>query len=170
MGHFFVEKLVDGALPHAEGHDVLGDDDLVGELPQVRLHVAAKHGFHFVGGTREHKDVDALRFEGAAGGGAHGVVEDRAALRQFRLLGVVLRHGDVEGGFVESPDVLENVGVEDEGLSEGFADGLFGEVVAGGAQAAGGDEDVRTAAGDVQRLPEALGVVAYDGVPEDVDA
>ena len=60
--------------------------------------------------------------------------------------------------------------MEDEGLSEGFADGLFGEVVVGGTQAAGGDEDVRPAAGDVQRLPEAVGVIAHHGVPEDVDA
>ena len=76
----------------------------------------------------------------------------------------------MQGGLVKGPDVLENVGVEDKGLSEGFADGLFGEVVVGGAQAAGGNEDVAAATGDVQRLLQALRVVAHHGMPEDVDA
>ena len=59
--------------------------------------------------------------------------------------------------------------MKDQGFLKGGADGLLGEVVVGGAQAAGGDEDVRPAAGNVQRLPETAGVVAHDGVPEDVD-
>ena len=76
----------------------------------------------------------------------------------------------MEGGLVEGPDVLQNVRVEHQGAFKGGADGLLGQIVIGGAQTAGGDEDVRPAAGDVQRLLEPLGVVSHHRVPEDVDA
>ena len=55
-------------------------------------------------------------------------------------------------------------------LPEGCTDGLLGEIVVGGPLAAGGEEDVRPAAGDVQGLAQALGVVPHHRVPKDVDA
>ena len=148
----------------------MGDDDLLGEGAEVRLHAAAEHGLALVGRPRQHQHMDAVRFKGAAGGGAHGIVEHGAALRQLGLLGVVFRHGHMEGGLIEGPDVLQNVLVQHQLLAEGGADGLLGQIVVGGPQAAGGEDDVRPVAGNVQRLPQPLGVVPHHRVPEDVDA
>ena len=116
--HGLVEQLVHGGLPDAEGHDVPGDDDLPGEAAEVGLRAAAEHGLHLVGRAGQHQHVNAAGVEGAARGGAHRVVEDHAALRQLRLLGVVLRHGHVEGGLVKHPDVLQDVGVEHQLFSK----------------------------------------------------
>ena len=60
--------------------------------------------------------------------------------------------------------------MQHQGLAKGLADGLLGQVVIGGPQAAGGDDDVRPLPGDVQSVFQALGVVAHHRVPEDVDA
>ena len=54
-------------------------------------------------------------------------------------------------------------------LAEGLGDGHLGQVVAGGPQAAGGDEDIRPVAGDVHRLADPLRVVPHHGVIVDVD-
>ena len=122
-----------------------------------------------MGRAGQHQHMDAIAGKGTAGGGAHGIVEHGAALGQHGLLGIVFRHGNMEGGLVEDPDFLQNVRMGDQRLVKG-ADGLLGQIVIGGAQTAGGDENIRPAAGDVQRLPEPLGIVSHHGVPEDVDA
>ena len=165
-----MEQLIHGGFPHAEGHDIPGDNHLPGKTAQIGDGTAAEHGLHLVGRTGQHQHMDAVAGKGAAGSGAHGIVEHGAALGQHGLLGIVFRHGDVEGGLIEDPDLLQNVRVEDQRLVKGGADGLLGQIVIGGAQTAGGDENVRPAAGDVQRLPEPLGIVSHHGVPEDVDA
>ncbi len=59
--------------------------------------------------------------------------------------------------------------MEHQLLTEGLTDGLLGQIIVGGAQATGGDDDVRPAAGNGQGLFQALRVVAHHGVPEDVD-
>ena len=54
--------------------------------------------------------------------------------------------------------------------AEGFADGLLGEIVVGGAEAAGGDDDVGPPLGDGQGVLQPLGVVPHHGVVVDVDS
>ena len=164
-----MEQLVHRALPHAEGHDIPGHNDLPGELSQIWLRMAAEHGLHLVGRAGKHQDMDAAALKGAAGSGAHRVIKHRAPLRKLRLPGVVLRHGYVEGRLVKGPDILQNVPVEDQLLPKGLADSLLGEVVIGGAQAPGGNENIRPAAGNVQRLLQPPGVIAHNGVPKHVD-
>ncbi len=170
MAHPLVKQLIHGGFPHAEGHDIVGHDDFTGEFPEVGLHMAAEHGLHLMGRARQHQHMDAAALKGAAGGGAHRVVKHRAPLRQFRLLGVVLRHGHVERGLVKGADILQNVPVQDQRLPEGPADGLLSEIIVGRAQAPGGDDDVRPAAGGIQGLLQPLRVVTHHGVPKDVDA
>ena len=165
-----MEQLVHRALAHAEGHDIVGDDDLFGEGAEVRLHAPAEHSLALVGRPRQHQHMDAVRFKGAAGGGAHGIVEHGAALRQLRLLGVVFRHGHMEGGLIKGPDVLQNIFVQHQLLAEGRTDGLLGQIVVGRTQAACGENDVGPVPGNVQSLPQALRVVPHYRVPEDVDA
>ena len=164
-----MEQLVHIGLSQAEGHDVVGDDDFPGKAPEIGLGAAAQHGHHLVGRAGEHQHMDAVGFEGTAGGGAHGIVEHHAPLREHSLLAVVVRHGGVKVFFVEVRDVREDLRVEHQRLAAGGADGLLGEVVVGGAQAAGGDEDVRPVPGGVHRLAQASGVVSHHCVPEDVD-
>ena len=60
--------------------------------------------------------------------------------------------------------------MEDQGLFKQVADGLLGQIVAGGAEAPGGDEDVRPGPGRLQGLPQPLGIVSHRGVPAHVDA
>ena len=131
--------------------------------------MAAEHGRHLVGRAGEHEDVDAAALKGAAGSGAHGIVKDHAVLGQLRLLGVVLRHGDMEGRLVKGADLLQNLRVKYQFFPKGLTDGLLCQIVVGGSQAPCGDDDVRPAAGGLHGLFQALRVVAHHGVPEDVD-
>ncbi len=130
----------------------------------------SEHGLALVGRPRQHQHVDAVRFKGAAGGGAHRIVEDHAIRRQLRLLAVVFRHGQVDVPGKISPNILQNILPQDQRLAEGRADGLLGKIVIGGAQAAGGKDDVRPLPGDLQRLPQPFRVVPYHGMPEHIDA
>ena len=57
----------------------------------------------------------------------------------------------------------------DQGPAEAFGQHVFGQVVARGAEPAGGDEDVGPAAGDLHSGPQALRIVAHYGVVIDVD-
>ena len=168
--HLLPHQLLHGALAQAEGHDVVGDDDLAGEVPEIGDHMTFQHGEHLKGRAGEHEHVDAVRLKGAAGGGAHGIVEHGAALRQLRLLEVVGGHLHVDVLLEKDFQAVENVLVQHQGLAEGLADGLFRQVIVSGAQAAGGNDDVRPAAGNVQGFLQALGIVPHHGVPEDVDA
>ena len=77
------------------------------------------------------------------------------------LLCDICAHVGIDGDFIK-------LVLEDEPLPEGLADGLFGEVVVGGAQAAGGDDDVGPLFGQSHRLLGPLEVVPHHGVPKDV--
>ena len=173
-GHGLPEPGLHMALPHAEDPDLVADDDPVGEGGQVGHGPVLEHVPALPGRARQHENVDPVLAEGAARGGAHRVVEDGAAHRQHGLLAVVLRHGPARPGEV-GPNGLQDVRVELELSAEGLADGLLGQVVVGGAQAPGGDDDVRPAAGDVQGVRQALGVVPHhrvvvDGDPQGAEA
>ena len=97
--------------------------------------------------------------------------EDGRALGQHGLLVVVLRHG---AAGVEPLKVgLDAAGggrVEHQLFAEALGQHVFGQIVAGGAQAAGGNENVRPAFGQLHRGPQPLGVVAHHRVVVDVDA
>lgn len=112
-----------------------------------------------------------VRLEGHAGGGAPVVVQHRAPLGQHGLLVVVLRHG---AAGVEPLKVgLDAAGggrVEHQLFAEALGQHVFGQIVAGGAQAAGGNENVRPAFGQLHRGTQPLGVVAHHRVVVDVDA
>ena len=148
----------------------MGDDDLAGEAAEIGNGAAAQHGQHLKGRARQHEHMDAAAFKGAAGGRAHGIVEHGAARRQLRLLDIVFRHDHVDVVFKKRPNGVQNVRVKHQGLVKGGADGLLRQVVVGGAQAAGGDDDIRPPAGDVQGLTQPLRVIPHHRVPKDVDA
>lgn len=61
-----MEQLIHKGLPHAKGHDVMGDNDLGGQRPKIGDGAAAQHGPHLMGRPRQHQHVDAAAFKGAA--------------------------------------------------------------------------------------------------------
>lgn len=145
-------------------------DDLLAESLNVFFGFPLKDALQLVGRAGEHQDVDAALLKGAAGGRAGGVGEDGAVFRQPRLLEVILRHGDMHGGLEEAADDGLDLRVVDELPAEALRHHGFRQVIVGGAEAAGGDDDVCPLSGDGQDLPEALRIVPHHGVVADADA
>ena len=111
-----------------------------------------------------HRGVEVL-----AGRAAVFVVEDDCAVEDVGLLRVVGRHHHLARGeaFVESGEDGV-VGVKAD--VECGGGGLAGEVVFGGAEAAGEDDDVGAGDGDEGGAGEMGEVVADDGLEGDLDA
>ena len=104
-----------------------------------------------------------------AGGAAVLVVEDYRAIEDVGLLGVVGWDDHLAGGeaFIErGKDGVVRVQVD----AERGGDGLSGEVVFGGAEAAGEDDDVGARDGDDGGAGEVGEVIADDGLEDDLDA
>ena len=86
-----------------------------------------------VGDPRQQHRRDAVRREDAARGGAHGVVQHRAALGQHGLPAVAGGHGPVEYVVEIAPDFLHDLRVIFQSQAEGLGHRLLGHVVIGGA-------------------------------------
>ena len=113
--------------------------------------------------------MDSLRLKGTARGSAPVVGENGAALGQHGLLKNILRDGPACADKVAA-DALGRSLVEHQLFAESLGQDVFRQVVAGGAQAAGGDDDVRPPLGHVHRLADPLGVVPHHGVVIDVQS
>ena len=144
-------------------------NDPLGELGQIRGHLLPEHGQTLPGRAGEHHHMHAIHAEGTARGGAPTVFQHRAPTGQIGLLEVVGRHGAPGLGKVV-PDALLTLGVKLQRKSKGPRHHLFGQVVAGGPQSPGGDEDVCPASGNLHRLGQAGGVVPHHGGVVDVEA
>ena len=111
--------------------------------------------------------MDAVRLEGTAGSGAPVVDQNGAPLGDQGLLEVVFRQG-ASGDPGVVLDALQRFLVIDQLFPKNLGQDVFGQVVTGGAQAAGGDDDIGPAPGQLHRLPGPLGVVPHHGVPKHV--
>ena len=142
------------------------------------MHSLGEDGFEFFGRAGEEDDDLAVQVAGGrgpegvaplAGGAAVAVGEELGAVDDLGLLFVVGRHGDAARGetFVERGD---GVGVFVELDAERVGDAVAREVVFGGAEAAGGDDDVGARERDADGGGEVLAVVADDGLEGDGDA
>ena len=109
----------------------------------------------------------AFRRRGAARGRAHAVGKGVAAARQPGLLVLVLAHGPVTEVF---PQPAQTVRIFFQRQAQDAGHGLLGEVVVGGAQAAGGDDQVAALQGGAQAFFQAGGVVAHHAGMVQVDA
>ena len=145
-------------------------DDLMTEALQIALSLPGEDALQLMGRAREHQDVDAAGLKGTAGSRPGGVGQDRAVFRQPRLPEVVLRHGDVHRGLKKAADVGLDLRVVDQLPSKALRHHLLCEVVIGGAQAAGGEEDVRPSPGGFQHGAQPLRIVPYHRVVADADA
>ena len=54
-------------------------------------------------------------------------------------------------------------------FAEGLGQDLLGQIVAGGAEAAGGDEDIGALFCDLHALAQPLGIIAHHGVVSYID-
>ena len=147
----------------------MGEDQTVAARLQERADAVLEHRAALQRRAGQHDDEAAVRLKGAAGRGAPVVHEDGAALRQHDLLEVVFGHVGV-ALFIKPAQARLLFLVEDELLAEGGGDGLLREIVARGAEAARGDDHVGALLRAADDLLEPAGIVAHDGLPEDVDA
>ena len=169
--HPVPEQRLHGGLPHTEDPQRAGENGAVGQILQIGQGPVGEHLPALPGWTGEHDHPDPLRFEGAAGGGAPVVGENGAALGQHGLLEVVLGHGPAGVELLKiGTDALGRRLVKDQLFAEGGGQYVLGQIVTGGAQAAGGDEDVGPPLGNLHRGAQPLRVVAHHRVVEDVDA
>ena len=167
--HIVVEPCLHAALPQAEDADILTDKYLVRTSPEIGDHPGLQHEAHLPGRAGQLDHRGAVRDEGEAGRGAVKVGENGAALRQHGLAQVVFRHYPV---FLseEGPDLLRLLLMQLERHAENFADDVLGQVVVGGAQAPGGDDEVGPVPGRLHGLPQPGGVVPHHALPIDADA
>ena len=132
-----------------------------------------EEGLEFVGGAGEQDDDLAEAVDGGveelAGGAALWVLEDGGAFEDVGLLGVVGRHHHLARGeaLVERG---EDGGVAAKRDAECGGDGFAGEVVFGGAEAAGEEDDVGAGDRDAGGSGEVIEIVADDGLEGDLDA
>ena len=113
--------------------------------------------------------MDSLRLKGTARGGAPVIGENGAALGQHGLLKNILRDGPARADKVAA-DAPGRLLVVYQLFSKGLGQDVFGQVIAGGAQTAGGDDDVRPLSGDVHRPADPLGVVPHHSVVIDIQS
>jgi len=104
-----------------------------------------------------------------AGSAAVAVGQELGAGDDVGLAEVVGGHGHLAGGEALG-DGGEDGGVAVEGATEGFGDGFAGEVVLGGAEAAGEEDDVGAGQGDAHGAGEVVEIVAHDCFEGDGDA
>ena len=104
-----------------------------------------------------------------AGGAAVFVVQDDGSVELVGLLDVIGGHGDAARGEA-LVQVGENGGIGMDLDAERGGCGLAGEVVFGGPEAAGEEDDVGARDGDAGGSGEVSEVVADDGLEGDLDA
>ena len=166
--HQIPQQGLGSGLPDAEGFHRAGDDHPFREPFQVGDGPVAEHHLTLPGRAREHQHVDAVGLHGYPGGGAPVVVQDGGPLWDHGLLEIVFRDRPPHGG-EPVPNPLGRGLVVHQGPAKGLGHGNFGEVVTGGAQPPGGDENVRPLASNVHCLADPLRVVSHHGVIVDVD-
>ena len=170
VGHgvHLVPKLgLHGGFADAEQLQSVGGDDPLGQGLEIGDRPVVEHGAALAGGAGEHDDMDAVRLEGTAGSGAPVVDQNGAPLGDQGLLKVVFRQG-ASGAPGVVLDALQRFLVIDQLFPKNLGQDVFGQVVTGGAQAAGGDDDIGPAPGQLHRLPGPLRIVAHYCVVVDV--
>ena len=160
--HFLGKDIVDGAFAETEDAHRVRYDKLLRELAQIRQRALAEHGVALLGRAGDHDDDLAVLLKAAAGRGAAVVVKHRAALREHGLREIIVGELLAVADIVVQPLALGLVLGELE--AESLGKDLLCEVVTGGAEAAGRDDDVRAALSRLNTLTQPLRVIADDGV------
>jgi len=132
--------------------------------------LVGEEGLALGGRAGEHHEDLAVAgefgIEPEADGGAVGVGEDGCALNDVSLLEVVVGHEDAALGEAGG-ELDDESGVATDGDAEGFSDGFAGEVVFGGSEAAGDEDEVSAGEGGADGGDEVALAVADDGLEVD---
>src|SRR5215216_7108721 len=136
------DHLVDGALAQAGGLDGAGDDHGAGGAAlELGGDLLLPHARHLGGGAGHGDDEGAVLLGPPAGGGAARIGDGARAGGEPGLLEVALGHGGAAAG-EPGAQLLFELGIDPGGLAEEVGDGVAGDVVLGGAEAAGGEDEV----------------------------
>ena len=141
------------------------DQRAVYDLPQgetgfqTRHYLVGHQVLHFEGNARQRNHDFAVLFEPHAGGRAVGVEKHGAARRDERLIAVQAVVFD-SACFEHAPHVVGDGLIAYEPGAEELGEGLFRDVVLGGAEAAGQDDYVALAHGPFYGLGDLLALVA----------
>ena len=164
------ERLVEVALADADRLEGARDDHFAGaELHQARRDLRLPHPLQLRGRAGHGDDDAAVLLHPPAGGGAARVGDRAGGGDEHRLLDVALREAEAAGG-EEGAQPLLHLFVHVHLLVQAEGDRLAGEVVLGGAEAAGDEDEVGALVGAAYRLRQALEVVADGGNVVHVDA
>ena len=165
-----LNPLLDGrlAFPRDAQH-TRADDRESCAVPQRRQHIILHHALHLVRHARHDEDGAAAMLDVDAGGRAAVVRDDVRAARHQRLL-IDCAGWDAAADLEEATDVVGDRLVVREVETESGGNGGDGEVVFGGSQAAGHQDDVGPRDRQPQSLLDARGVVADSLLKVDVDA
>ena len=165
--HLLGKDVIHSALADSENADGMRDDLLIGQGTQIRNAIFAEHGHTLIRRPRKHQDDYAPGAEGAARRRPPFVMKNRAAFRQHGLSQIVRRVvRAVMDVIVKAPQFGL---ILNQAEPESLGQHLFGQVVAGWSEPAGGDQDVGTLPGDPDAGAQALGIVPDDGVVFYVD-
>ena len=165
--HLIPEHLIHGAFAQAEDAQRVGDNLLVRQFFQIGYGAGAEHGVALLGRAGDHDDDLPVLFKGAARRGAPVVVKHRAALRQHGLLKVI--GGDLPAQIdilIQAP-VL--VFIPHQLKTKGLRQDLLCQIVTGGAQSAGGDDDIRPLLCHLHAV-QPPGIIPHYGVVAHIDA
>ena len=166
--HLLPQQLLHPRLADPEELEGAGDDGPLGQAPEIGGRPVAEHGGTLPGRAGQHEDMDAVRLKGAARGRAPVVLKHHGPLGHVELLGVV-------GGHLP-PDRLEKgaaaglgLGVVHQLAAKALGQDVFGQVVTGGSQPSGSDDEVGPGPGQLHGGAEPPGIVPHHGVVVDVD-
>ena len=123
----------------------------------------------FPGRPGQHHDMHAVRFKHTARCGTPVVGQYPAACRQHGLLHIVLGH--------LSADLFKKCGnppqrwlVQHQLFAKCLCDGFTGQIIQCGAQTAGGNNQIRPFAGNVQHFLQPFRIVSHYGLIIDINA
>ena len=160
--HLLAEDLIDSTLPHPENTDRVGDDLLLGELFQIGQGACPEHRDALVRRTRDHDNNRPVLLKGTAGRRTPKVVENRGPLGDQGLRKIVRRK------LLSAADVLVERGfllrALHERQAEGLGEDLLGQIVAGGAEAAGGDDHIGSLPGNGHAVAQTLRIIPHHGM------
>ena len=141
--HQVAEHLADGGFAQAEGVEGAGEDHrAAGAGPDVGQDVAGEHRLHFLGDAGHDVDGALAEPDGHAAGGSAGVVDGgRSLWGAWPGCGWRGPSAGCGSGNISSM-VASHAGVQFQRHTHHAGEGLAGEVILGGAEAAGDQQHI----------------------------
>ncbi len=164
------DHLVQMALADARRLECARDDDVAdSQSGQAGCHLHLPHALQLGGGAGHGHDDRAVLLHPPAGGRTAGVGDGLGGGDEHRLLDVALGEAEAASG-EEGAQPLLRLRIHVHLLAQGEGDRLTRQVVLGGAEAAGDEDEVGPLAGAADGLGQAAQVVAHLGDVVQVDA